>query len=106
METTPGLLVAIGILLAWNLYYGALIETTYPQELVTLYAYPLWRVLIVIFLGAALLMSLPAALTYLPFLPPTELGSIQQIIYGLAMVLLMMFRPGGLVGGRSKEKSA
>jgi len=49
---------------------------------------------------------LPAALTYLPFLPPTELGSIQQIIYGLAMVLLMMFRPGGLVGGRSKEKSA
>lgn len=56
--------------------------------------------------GAALLMSLPAALTYLPFLPPTELGAIQQIIYGLAMVLLMMFRPGGLVGGRSKEKSA
>ena len=56
--------------------------------------------------GAALLMSLPAALTYLPFLPPTELGAIQQIIYGLAMVLLMMIRPGGLVGGRSKEKSA
>ena len=56
--------------------------------------------------GAALLMSLPAALTYLPFLPPTELGSIQQIMYGLARVLLMMCRPGGLVGGRSKEKSA
>ena len=56
--------------------------------------------------GAALLMSLPAALTYLPFLPPGELGTIQQIIYGVAMVLLMMFRPGGLVGGRSREKSA
>lgn len=56
--------------------------------------------------GAALLMSLPAALTYLPFLPPSELGTIQQIIYGLAMVLLMMFRPGGLVGGRSKGKLA
>ena len=56
--------------------------------------------------GAALLMSLPAALTYLPFLPPSELGTIQQIIYGLAMVLLMMYRPGGLVGGRSREKSA
>ena len=56
--------------------------------------------------GAALLMSLPAALTYLPFLPPTELGAIQQIIYGLAMVLLMMFRPGGLVGGRTKGKAA
>lgn len=56
--------------------------------------------------GAALLMLLPAALTYLPFLPPSELGNIQQIIYGLAMVLLMMFRPGGLIGGRSREKSA
>jgi branched-chain amino acid transport system permease protein len=51
-------------------------------------------------------MTLPAALTYLPFLPPSELGAIQQIVYGVVMVLLMMFRPGGLVGGRSKEKSA
>jgi len=51
-------------------------------------------------------MSLPAAMTYLPFLPPSELGNIQQIIYGVAMVLLMMFRPGGLIGGRSREKSA
>lgn len=56
--------------------------------------------------GAALLMTLPAALTYLPFLPPGELGAIQQIVYGAAMVVLMIFRPGGLVGGRSKEKSA
>lgn len=56
--------------------------------------------------GAAIVMALPAALTYLPFIPPGELGTIQQIIYGSAMVLLMMFRPGGLVGGRSKEKSA
>ena len=56
--------------------------------------------------GAALLMSLPAALTYLPFLPPAELGAIQQIVYGGAMVLLMMFRPGGLVGGRTEGKSS
>lgn len=56
--------------------------------------------------GAAIVMGLPAALTYLPFIPPAELGTIQQIIYGSAMVLLMMFRPGGVVGGRSKEKSA
>ena len=56
--------------------------------------------------GAALLMSLPAALTYLPFLPPAELGAIQQIVYGVAMVLLMMFRPGGLVGGRTEGKSS
>ena len=56
--------------------------------------------------GAAIVMALPAALTYLPFIPPSELGTIQQIIYGTAMVLLMMYRPGGIVGGRSKEKSA
>src|SRR5438045_3083084 len=49
--------------------------------------------------GAALLMILPGLLSYLGFLPPTEIGAIQQIIYGLAMVLLMIFRPGGLVGG-------
>lgn len=56
--------------------------------------------------GAAVVMALPAALTYLPFIPPGELGTIQQIIYGAAMVILMMYRPGGIVGGRSKEKSA
>jgi branched-chain amino acid transport system permease protein len=48
-------------------------------------------------LGAALLMLMPSALTYLAFLPQTEIGSIQQIVYGLAMVLLMIYRPGGIV---------
>ncbi|MGI6246246.1 MAG: branched-chain amino acid ABC transporter permease [Pseudochelatococcus sp.] len=47
--------------------------------------------------GAALLLILPNALSYLSFLPQTEIGSIQQIIYGLGMALLMIFRPGGLV---------
>ena len=51
-------------------------------------------------LGAALLMLLPSALTYLSFLPQTEIGSIQQIVYGLAMVLLMIFRPGGIVSSQ------
>lgn len=52
--------------------------------------------------GAALLMLLPGLLSYLWFLPPTEIGSIQQIIYGAAMVLLMIFRPGGIAGSRAK----
>ena len=51
--------------------------------------------------GAVLLMLLPAGLSYLPFLPPTEIGSIQQIIYGLAMVLLMIFRPAGIAGAHT-----
>lgn len=49
-------------------------------------------------IGAAIVLLLPAALSYLPYLPPTEIGSIQQIVYGLAMVLLMIFRPSGLWG--------
>ncbi len=48
--------------------------------------------------GALILTLLPAALSYLPFLPRTEIGSVQQIVYGLAMCLLMIFRPGGLAG--------
>jgi branched-chain amino acid transport system permease protein len=54
--------------------------------------------------GAALLMLLPGLLSYLWFLPPTEIGSIQQIIYGAAMVLLMIFRPGGIVGSGAKTQ--
>jgi branched-chain amino acid transport system permease protein len=48
--------------------------------------------------GAALLLLLPAALSFIPHLPPTELGAVQQLIYGLAMTLLMIFRPAGLLG--------
>lgn len=48
--------------------------------------------------GAALLMLLPAGLSYLPFLPQDDIGVIQQGLYGLFMVLLMIFRPGGIVG--------
>src|SRR6516162_5961489 len=49
-------------------------------------------------IGTVLILLLPAALSYLPYLPTTEIGSIQQIAYGLAMVLLMIYRPGGLWG--------
>jgi branched-chain amino acid transport system permease protein len=49
-------------------------------------------------LGTALLLLLPAALSFLPGIPPTELGAVQQAIYGLAMTLLMIFRPGGIAG--------
>ncbi|HKO06629.1 MAG TPA: branched-chain amino acid ABC transporter permease [Alphaproteobacteria bacterium] len=52
-------------------------------------------------IGTVLLLLLPAGLSYLSFLPRTEIGSIQQMMYGLAMVVLMIFRPGGLVGRRS-----
>jgi branched-chain amino acid transport system permease protein len=53
--------------------------------------------------GTVLILLLPAALSYLPGLPSTEIGSIQQIVYGGAMVLLMIFRPGGLWSWRRKD---
>ena len=55
-------------------------------------------------IGAVIVLLLPALLTYLPYLPPTEIGSIQQMIYGLAMVLLMIFRPSGLWGYGSASR--
>jgi branched-chain amino acid transport system permease protein len=55
-------------------------------------------------IGTVLILLLPAALSYLPYLPTTEIGSIQQIAYGLAMVLLMIYRPGGLWGFQEVPK--
>lgn len=55
--------------------------------------------------GAVILLSLPAGLAFVPFIPATEVGAVQQIIYGLAMTLLMIFRPAGLVGDLSKGRS-
>lgn len=56
-------------------------------------------------IGTFLVLALPAGLSYLPYLPPTEIGSIQQIVYGLAMVLLMIFRPTGLWGFQDSKKA-
>jgi len=56
-------------------------------------------------LGAILLLSLPSVLSFLPFIPPTQVGAVQQIIYGLLMTLLMIFRPAGLVGDLSRGRS-
>lgn len=56
-------------------------------------------------LGAVLLLSLPSGLAFLPFIPPTEVGAVQQIIYGAAMTLLMIFRPAGLVGDLSRGRA-
>ena len=55
--------------------------------------------------GAVLLLSLPAVISFIPFIPATEVGAVQQIIYGSAMTLLMIFRPAGLLGDMSKGKS-
>ncbi len=56
--------------------------------------------------GAALLLLLPGLLSYLSFLPQADIGAIQQIIYGLGMAALMIFRPGGLVRRGSPQRKA
>jgi branched-chain amino acid transport system permease protein len=48
--------------------------------------------------GVVVLTGLPAALSFLPFLPSTQIGTVQQFIYGVLMTVLMIFRPGGLAG--------
>jgi branched-chain amino acid transport system permease protein len=55
--------------------------------------------------GTVLLMLLPSLFSYMSFLPQTEIGAIQQIAYGVAMVLLMIFRPSGIVGSRKRSNA-
>jgi hypothetical protein len=54
-DAVPGFIVVA--FLIWNLYYGALIQTPYPHSLVTLYVYPLWRFLLVLFVLIASMIS-------------------------------------------------
>jgi branched-chain amino acid transport system permease protein len=55
--------------------------------------------------GAFLLVVIPAFLTYVPFIPAAHIGTVQQVLYGLAMVLLMLFRPAGIIAGRQHGTS-
>ncbi|CAH2786512.1 MAG: hypothetical protein CBARDMAM_2135 [uncultured Caballeronia sp.] len=50
-------------------------------------------------------MLLPAALSFVPGLPQAEVGLVQQAVYGLVMVLLMIYRPGGIVGAGKRRLS-
>jgi branched-chain amino acid transport system permease protein len=49
-----------------------------------------------IFLGAILLISFPEALRFA--------SEYRFIIYGLILVLMMRFKPEGLLGGQSRRK--
>ena len=48
--------------------------------------------------GTVILLLLPAALSFVPYIPPAEIGAVQRFLYGLAMILLMIFRPSGIAG--------
>lgn len=48
-------------------------------------------------IGAVVLVTLPEALRFLGF-PSAVAANLRQVIYGILLVLMMMFRPQGLVG--------
>lgn len=48
-------------------------------------------------LGAAVLVLLPEALRFVGF-PPDIAAQMRQVVYGLLLVILMMYRPQGLMG--------
>jgi hypothetical protein len=47
MDATARILV-VAVLFVWNLYEGSVLETPYTKELVLLYAFPLWRFVLVV----------------------------------------------------------
>lgn len=48
-------------------------------------------------LGAAILLLIPEILRFMG-IPHTILGETQQVIYGLILILIMTYRPQGLIG--------
>ncbi|MYD54538.1 MAG: branched-chain amino acid ABC transporter permease [Chloroflexi bacterium] len=49
-------------------------------------------------LGAMAFVLLEEGMRFLPFLPPEFVGQARQVVLGVLLVLLMLFRPQGLVG--------
>ncbi len=49
-------------------------------------------------LGAMAFVLLEEGMRFLPFLPPEYIGQARQVVLGILLVLLMLFRPQGLVG--------
>ena len=49
-------------------------------------------------LGAMAFVLLEEGMRFLPFLPDEYVGQARQVILGVLLVLLMLFRPQGLLG--------
>ena len=49
-------------------------------------------------LGAMAFVLLEEGMRFLPFLPTEYIGQARQVVLGILLVLLMLFRPQGLVG--------
>ena len=49
-------------------------------------------------LGAMAFVLLEEGMRFLPFVPAEYTGQARQVVLGILLVLLMLFRPQGLVG--------
>lgn len=89
-----------GTLFAYNMMFVNVESFTFEQSILMLAMVVIGGVgtLSGPLIGAIVLLSLPALLSFIPFIPPTEIGTVQQFIYGALMTLLMIFRPSGIAG--------
>ena len=49
-------------------------------------------------LGAMAFVLLEEGMRFLPFLPNEHIGQARQVVLGILLVVLMLFRPQGLTG--------
>ena len=48
--------------------------------------------------GAMAFVLLEEGMRFLPFLPNEHIGQLRQVVLGVLLVVLMLFRPQGLLG--------
>jgi branched-chain amino acid transport system permease protein len=51
-------------------------------------------------LGALILTVVPAVLTFIHVVPAGQSGALQQVVYGILLVVMVILRPEGLIARR------
>ena len=91
--------LAGGLFASWSMFVGPnsfiLLESVLLVSIVILGGLAtIWGSL----LGAMAFVLLEVGMSFIPFLPDEYIGQARQVVLGLLLVLLMLFRPQGLVG--------
>ena len=91
--------LAGGLFASWSMFVGPnsfiLLESVLLVSIVILGGLAtIWGSL----LGAMTFVLLEVGMSFVPFLPTEYIGQARQVVLGILLVLLMLFRPQGLVG--------
>ena len=91
--------LAGGLFASWSMFVGPnsfiLLESVLLVSIVIMGGLAtIWGSL----LGAMVFVLLEVGMSFIPFLPTEYVGQARQVILGILLVLLMLFRPQGLVG--------